>query len=117
MTGKSSGIFIKMSLLCFCSDIYNKLIHTINYFHTSISIASFSGLPVNQFRYKEKTMKWVVLRSEIAARLEICQTQSKQNRAKTPQNCAKMAYCTTPTTTCSWLLLQHQTGYRYKFDD
>ena len=47
-----------------------------NYFHTSISIALYSGLPVNQFRHQEKTMKWAVLRIEIAASPEICQIHS-----------------------------------------
>ena len=88
-----------MILFCFCSDIYNKRIHTKIYFHTNISIASNSGLPVNQFQYHEKTMKWAVLRIEIAASPEICQTQFKQNRAKTPRNCVKTLYYATPTTT------------------
>ena len=38
MTRNSTGILIRMNLLCSCSDIYNKRIHTKNYFHTSKSI-------------------------------------------------------------------------------
>ena len=65
-----------MNLHSFWSDIYDKRIHTKNYFHTSLSIASYSGYPVNQFRHQEKTIKWAVLRIKIAATPEICQTQS-----------------------------------------
>ena len=67
---------MRMNLPCFCNDIYNKRIHTKNCFHTSISIASYSGLPVNQFQHQEKTMKWAILRIKIAANSEIYQTQS-----------------------------------------
>ena len=65
-----------MNLFCFYSDMYNKRIHMKNCFLSSIYIASYSGLPVNQFRHQEKTMKWSVLRIEIAAIPEIYQTQS-----------------------------------------
>ena len=66
-----------MNLLCFCSDIY-KRIHTKNYFHTSLSTASYSGIPVNQFRHQEKTIKFFFLRIEIAASPEF----TKHNRNK-----------------------------------
>ena len=62
--------FFRKNLLCFSSNICNKHIHTINYFYTSISIASYSGLPVNEFRHQEKTTKWAVLRIEITAKSE-----------------------------------------------
>ena len=41
-----------------------------------MSITSFSGFPVNRIRHQEKTMKWAVLRIEIAECLKIYQTQS-----------------------------------------
>ena len=62
-----------MNLLCFSSGICNKRIHTKNYFHTSISNTSQSGFPVYQIRHQAKTMKWAVLRIEIAASPEIYQ--------------------------------------------
>ena len=66
-----TGIYLGKNLLCFYSDICNKRFHTIKYIHTSISIASYCSLPINQFRHQEKAMKWVVLRIEIAASPEI----------------------------------------------
>ena len=50
----------------FCSDIYDKRIHTKKCFYTNIFIAYYAGCSVTRFRHQQKTKKWVVLRIKIA---------------------------------------------------
>ena len=71
MTKRFTGIFTRMNLLCFHTNVFNQRSHTKNYFQTTIPIASYSGLPVNQSQHQLKAAKQGVLRIEIAASPEI----------------------------------------------